>query len=56
MKAKILIVDDEPNILRLIGYSLEVAGYEIVTAKTGVEALKVVELEQPDLIVLDVML
>ena len=56
MKVKILIVDDEPNILRLIGYSLEVAGYEIVTAKTGVEALKVVELEQPDLIVLDVML
>ncbi len=56
MKAKILIVDDEPNILRLIGYSLEVAGYEIVTAKTGVEALKVVELEQPELIVLDVML
>ena len=56
MKAKILIVDDEPNILRLIGYSLEVAGYEIVTAKTGAEALKVVELEQPDLIVLDVML
>ncbi len=56
MKAKVLIVDDEPNILRLIGYSLEVAGYEIVTAKTGAEALKVVELEQPDLIVLDVML
>ena len=56
MKAKILIVDDEPNILRLIGYSLEVAGYEIVTAKNGAEALKAVELEQPELVVLDVML
>ncbi len=56
MKSKIMIVDDEPNILRLIGYSLEAAGYEIVTAKTGAEALKVVALEQPDLIVLDVML
>ncbi len=56
MKSKNMIVDDEPNILRLIGYSLEAAGYEIVTAKTGAEALKVVALEQPDLIVLDVML
>ena len=56
MKAKILIVDDEPNILRLIGYALETAGYEIVAAKSGAEALKVVEAEQPDLVVLDLML
>ncbi len=56
MKAKILIVDDEPNILRLVGYSLEAEGYEIVTATTGAQALKALEDEQPELVVLDVML
>jgi DNA-binding response OmpR family regulator len=56
MSAKILIVDDEPNLLRLIGYALEIEGYEIVTAESGAEALNKVEAEQPDLVVLDVML
>jgi DNA-binding response OmpR family regulator len=56
MNEKILVVDDEPNVLRLIGYALQIEGYEIVTAETGVEALKKVETEGPDLVILDIML
>jgi len=56
MSAKILIVDDEPNVLRLIGYALEIEGYEIVTAMDGVEALNKVGTEKPDLVILDIML
>jgi DNA-binding response OmpR family regulator len=56
MSAKILVVDDEPNVLRLIGYALQIEGYEIVTAETGAEALKKVETEGPDLVILDIML
>jgi len=56
MSARLLIVDDEPNLLRLIGYALEIEGYEIVTAETGAEALDKVQTEQPDLMILDVML
>jgi DNA-binding response OmpR family regulator len=56
MNTKILVVDDEPNVLRLIGYALQIEGYEIVTAETGVEALSKVETEGPDLVILDIML
>jgi len=53
---KILAVDDEKHIVRLVQVNLERAGYQVVTAYDGVEALKKVEEEQPDLIVLDVMM
>lgn len=56
MGEKILIVDDEPNVLRLIGYALHVEGYEIVIAQTGVEALNKVQTEKPDLVILDIIL
>ncbi len=56
MRAKILVVDDEPSLLRLTGYSLEIEGYEVLTAQTAGEALAKVRSEHPDLIVLDVML
>ena len=56
MSGKILIVDDDPNALRLIGYSLQVEGYETVTAENGSEALMAVEREHPSLIILDVMM
>jgi DNA-binding response OmpR family regulator len=56
MSTKILIVDDEPNLLRLIGYALQIEGYEIVTAECGAEGLSKVAEERPDLVVLDVML
>lgn len=56
MPRKILAVDDEKHIVRLVQVNLERQGYEVVTANDGKEALKKVEEEQPDLVVLDVMM
>lgn len=53
---KILVVDDEKPISDIIKFNLEKEGYEVVTAFDGEEALEKVESEEPDLIVLDVML
>ncbi len=53
---KVLAVDDERHIVRLIQVNLERAGYEVATAFDGAEALKKVESDKPDLIVLDVMM
>ncbi len=55
-KKKILVVDDEKHIVRLVQVNLERAGYEVATAYDGVEALEKVEKENPDMIVLDVMM
>ncbi|WP_237195080.1 response regulator transcription factor [Rothia nasimurium] len=55
-EAKLLVVDDEPNILELLATSLRFAGFEVVTASNGREALEKAETESPDLAVLDVML
>ena len=53
---KILAVDDERHIVRLIQVNLERAGYLVVTAFDGREALKKIDEEKPDLVVLDVMM
>lgn len=53
---KVLAVDDERHIVRLIQVNLERAGYQVATAFDGPEALKKVETDKPDLIVLDVMM
>ncbi|MDR3600630.1 MAG: response regulator transcription factor [Desulfosporosinus sp.] len=54
--ATILVVDDEEPILELLRFNLEKEGYQVCVAKDGQEALERVEKEQPDLLVLDVML
>jgi len=56
MAAKILIVDDEPNVLRMLGYALESEGLKVITAETAHEALALIAGEKPDLVVLDRML
>ena len=56
MAKKILVVDDERHIVRLVEVNLQRAGYEVVTAFDGVEALEKVQSEKPDMIVLDVMM
>lgn len=56
MSQKILVVDDEQSIVTLLKYNLVTAGYIVEVAYDGEEALKKVETEQPELIVLDVML
>ncbi len=53
---KILAVDDERHIVRLIQVNLERAGYQVITAFDGPEAVKKVESDKPDLVVLDVMM
>lgn len=52
--AKILVVDDEENIVMILKDSLEFSGFQVVTANDGVEALAVVNQEHPDLMILDV--
>ena len=53
---RVLVADDEPNIRRLIRFRLERAGYEVVTAADGRQALEQAETACPDLIILDVMM
>lgn len=53
---KILVVDDEPDAVELIKFNLRAAGYEVITAADGEEALKKARALLPDLIVLDLML
>ena len=56
MNRKILIVDDEPNIVVPLQFLMEKIGYETVVAQSGEEALEVIPKENPDLILLDIML
>jgi two-component system, OmpR family, alkaline phosphatase synthesis response regulator PhoP len=53
---KVLIADDEPDILEILKYNLSGEGYEVITAKDGDEALEKARRNQPDLVVLDVMM
>lgn len=56
MSKKILIVDDEPNIVTALEYLLQRSGYEVLLAQDGETALKQVEQHLPDLVLLDVMM
>lgn len=56
IKYKILVVDDEPDILEILSYNLKREGYIVITASNGEEAIKLAKAEKPDLIVLDVMM
>ncbi len=53
---KILLVDDEPDILEIVGYNLSNEGYQVIKAENGVEAIKKAKKHQPHLIILDVMM
>ena len=55
-KTKILIVDDEPNIVQTLKDRLEMNNYEVVTAGNGSEGLQMVLDEKPDIILLDVIM
>ena len=56
MTKKILVVDDEPDIRKIVTFRLKKAGYEIATATNGQEALDSAQKEKPDLILLDLRL
>lgn len=53
---KILIVDDEPNILMSLDFLMRKEGYEVFIARDGAEALEILSREIPDIIVLDIMM
>jgi two-component system alkaline phosphatase synthesis response regulator PhoP len=55
-KGKILVVDDEAYLLQILDFSLNAEGYEVVTAGDGEQAINKAKAEQPDLIVLDIMM
>lgn len=55
-KKKILIVDDQPHIIKVLSLHLRLDNYEVVTASGGREALLKIESEQPDLVLLDIMM
>ena len=56
MSKKILIADDEPNIVAAIEFLLQQSGYEVHIAQDGKQALELVEARVPDLVLLDVMM
>jgi DNA-binding response OmpR family regulator len=56
MTHKILIADDEPNIVLSLEFLMEQSGYQVAIARDGEEALQQMELFQPDLVLLDVMM
>ena len=53
---KVLVVDDEENIIQILEFSIEAEGYEVITALNGEEAIKKARKEQPNLIILDIMM
>jgi two-component system OmpR family response regulator len=55
-EARLLVVDDEPTILELLAATLRFAGFEVLTAASGAEALRVAAAARPDLVLLDVMM
>ena len=56
MAALILSVDDEPDVTDLVSFHLTKAGHQVLTAASGREAFEIIRLNQPDLILLDLML
>ncbi len=55
MSEKILVVDDEPRVVRLVNEVLKVVGYQVIAAASGESAIEMVALEQPNLILLDIL-
>ena len=55
-KKKILVVEDEPNIIKLISFILKSSGYDVIEAEIGAAGLKKAKAEKPDMIILDVMM
>jgi two-component system KDP operon response regulator KdpE len=56
MSEKILVVDDEPRVVQLVSKVLEAVGYQVIAAASGEPAIEMVALEQPDLVLLDILL
>ena len=55
-KSKILVVDDEPDIVETVSFMLQARNFDVITASDGLEGLAKVRTENPDLILLDIMM
>jgi CheY-like chemotaxis protein len=55
-KKRVMIVDDEPNIIMSLDFLIKKAGYELFIARNGTEAMELLKNETPDLIILDIMM
>jgi DNA-binding response OmpR family regulator len=55
-RKRVLVVDDEPAILKILGIKLRISGYDVVTASSGEEALALIRSTRPDIILLDVIM
>ena len=55
-KIKILVVDDDPDIIEIISYNLKKENYKVFSCYNGTDSIKIAEKEKPDLIILDVMM
>ncbi len=55
-KKRVLVVDDEAAILRIVGTSLRLMGYDVITTGSGKDALKLSETENPDIMLLDIFM
>jgi len=56
VNTKIMVVDDEPRVVRLVSEVLKTVGYQVIAAASGKSAIEMVALEQPDLLLLDILL
>ena len=56
MPATILVVDDDPNVLRLMSYIVQQEGYDVVSAQSGTEALEIIKQDPPHLVILDLVM
>lgn len=56
MTSRILVVDDEPHIRRLVSFALQKRGYQVLEAQDGMEGISIAVAESPDLILMDVMM
>lgn len=55
-KGRVLITDDEPGVIKFVSVGLALAGYEVIPASTGEEALRLTQSEKPDIILLDILM
>jgi two-component system KDP operon response regulator KdpE len=55
-KQRVLVVDDEPGVIRFVKINLALAGYEVITTTSGEEALPLVESKKPDIMLLDILM
>ncbi|OGD19968.1 MAG: hypothetical protein A2W03_15955 [Candidatus Aminicenantes bacterium RBG_16_63_16] len=55
-KKRILVIDDEPDFVRLLQARLQIAGYEVLTAEDGIKGIQAARRDEPDIIILDIMM